>query len=159
MEIGEDIMEIIFTDDRNYQLLYRYSKYYIRFEAGDMMPIPCDYEITEAEKEAVFAGTTSMSQLLSENARNIPWTEKEFMRRGFTEFFKALNNCSDEDIENYLEKLSLNNALRIEMYYAIMDEKFPVNCRAKVNEKTAMDYSKELGLDYAGTYMYMVKNC
>ena len=152
-------MEIIFTDDRNYQLLYRYSKYYIRFEAGDMMPIPCDYEITEAEKEAVFAGTTSMSQLLSENARNIPWTEKEFMRRGFTEFFMALNDCSDEDIESYLEKLSLNNALRIEMYCAIMDEKLPVNCRAKVNEKTAMDYSKELGLDYAGTYMYMVKNC
>ena len=48
------------------------------------MPIPCDLEITEAEKDGVLKGAISMSELLSKYMKTIPWTEKEFMRRGFT---------------------------------------------------------------------------
>ncbi|WP_155832544.1 hypothetical protein [Butyrivibrio sp. VCB2001] len=152
-------MEIIFKDNRQYELLYRYSKYFIRFEAGEMMPIPCDLEITEDEKDGVLKGAISMSELLSKYMKTIPWTEKEFMRRGFTNFFREQYHCTDEEIERNLDKLSSNSALRIEMYIAIMNEKLPVNCWVKVNEKKASDYVNELGVDYAGAYMYMLENC
>ncbi len=86
------------------------------------MPIPCDYEITEAEKDAVLAGTISMLQVLTDNPREIPWSEKEFMRRGFTDYFREECHFSEEQIEESLDKLDKNSSLRIKLYFSIMDE-------------------------------------
>lgn len=43
-------MDLIFQGNK-YNMIKKYSQYYIRFLGGQMMPIPCDIKISEDEKK------------------------------------------------------------------------------------------------------------
>lgn len=79
------------------------------------------------------------------------------MKRGFQDFFIYKYNMTLEETENVINKLEDNKPFMNEMYNAIMYEEFPVKCWAKVDGRTALEYSVDLGLNLDEAYMYMTK--
>ena len=148
-------MELILKSDK-YDLIKKYSRYYIRFMGGQMAPIPCDLQIEDEEKEAILTGCVLMEQVLYTYMAKIPWTENEFIKRGFTDFFRYNYGMSPEEIEEAYNKLEKNKAFRNEMYQAIMQGQFPEKCWAKIEGKTALDYSQDCNYSIDETYMYML---
>lgn len=150
-------MQSIF-DDGNYKLIEKYKNYYIRFLGGSMMPLPCDLHISKIEKEAIVIGSESIEDIIRKYMKEIPWTEKEFIDRGFRDFLSNVCGLNEKEIGNVLERLEKNKALKNEMYISIMNEEFPKSCWAKINGKTAKEYAKEQGMTYYEAYMYMLEN-
>ena len=149
--------ERIIVKTKKYDVIKKFSHYYIRFIGGQMMPIPCDIKITDNEKDRILEGKTSIENVISDYMQIIPWTQMEFMRRGFEDFFHYRFSMKSDEIEEIMAKLDLNKALKNEMYISIMNEKFPIKCWAKVEGMNAVQYSKKLGLNLDDTYMYMIR--
>lgn len=144
-------------DDGNYKLIEKYENYYIRFLGGSMMPLPCDLKISKIEKEAIVLGSESIEDIIRKYMKEIPWTEKEFIDRGFRDFLSNVYGLNEKEIGNVLERLEKNKALKNEMYISIMNEEFPKSCWAKINGKTAKEYAEEQGITYYEAYMYMLE--
>ena len=101
---------------QKYDVIKKFSHYYIRFIGGQMMPIPCDIKITDNEKDRILEGKTSIENVISDYMQIIPWTQTEFMRRGFEDFFhyrfyfylqsfshlKAMNDVQEMYLRHYL---------------------------------------------------------
>lgn len=149
-------MKIILHDEK-YDVIYKYSNVYIRFIGGQMMPIPCDVKITEEENAELIKGKRKVEEILFEYRGKIPWTEEEFMRRAFEDYFAYVYNMNKDAIKEMISKLNSNKALKNEMYISIMNEKFPEKCWAKVKGFTAREYSQNLGTDINITYMKMIE--
>lgn len=115
---------------QKYDVIKKFSHYYIRFIGGQMMPIPCDIKITDNEKDRILEGKTSIENVISDYMQIIPWTQTEFMRRGFEDFFHYRFSMKFDEIEEIM---------------------------AKVEGMNAVEYSKKLGLNLDDTYMYMIR--
>lgn len=148
------MIKVIFSDG-TYDLIKKYTNIYIRFTGGQMMPIPCDLRITVLEKDDILSRNRTMDQILKKYMLKTSWTEDEFVKRGFTDYFENEIKLNPEEIEEKLRILEKNKALKNEMYCSIMGEKL-VNCWAKVNGKTAKDYAEEYNLTMQEAFFKML---
>ena len=96
---------------QKYDVIKKFSHYYIRFIGGQMMPIPCDIKITDNEKDRIWEGKTSIENVISDYMQIIPWTQTEFMRRGFEDFFHYRFSMKSDEIEEIMAKVEGMNAV------------------------------------------------
>lgn len=147
----------VLASDKKYGLIEKYDCYYIRFIGGSVMPIPCDIRIKETEKEDILHEQEDMDSVVNRYMKSIPWTENEFMRRGYIDFF--VNEClmGKQESTRMLDILENDKALKMEMYVAIMTGVFPNKCWARINNKTAKDIANKKQLGLKDSYMEMVR--
>ena len=153
--IGDNV-RILFSDSK-YDLIEKYDCFYIRFIGGSVMPIPCDIRIEDTEKDKILHEQVDMESIVKEYMKRIPWTENEFVKRGYTDFFANEYSMDKQEIDYTIDLLENNKALKIEMYVAIMNESFPNKCWARINNMTAKDIANAKQLSLKDSYMEMIK--
>ena len=149
-------METIY-EEKGKAIIRKYSKYYVRFMGGAWSPMPCDVPISAEQKEAVIRKSITVEELLRKRWEVLPHGMEDYYRSGFSDFFEHKHPVGKAEFQRIMQVLSKEQSFRNEMYDAIMYEKFPRICMAKVHGKTAKEYSKELGLGVNGTYLHMLK--
>lgn len=149
-------MEVV-LENSNMKLIVKYNNYYIRFNGGQYVELPCDVRINNEDASEIIREPSYLIEVFEKYRKNITWTMETFLRSGLTDFIRENSSMTNQSIDLFYGRLSKHEDIKYEMYEYAMTEVFPTSSAVKVNGRTAQQICEEEKVEPYEAYLCMVE--